>query len=172
MSKTTNLGNLVTSSFLLLVMVESAFAGQIIYVDTDAPGSNNGLSWLNAYSYLQVALDAASSGDIIRVAEGTYKPHEGIVNMPENEREVTFQLKNGVTVEGGYAGYGEPEPNARNVGLYETILSGDLDGNDGEAADVEDLLYDPNRAENSYHVVTGSGTNTTACLDGFTITGG
>lgn len=50
--------------------------------------------------------------------------------------------------------------------MYETILSGDLSGDDlGD-------LDDPNRAENSYHVITGSGTNATACLDGFTITGG
>ena len=29
-----------------------------------------------------------------------------------------------------------------------------------------------NNGENSYHVVTGSGTDSTAVLDGFTITGG
>ncbi len=55
---------------------------------------------------------------------------------------------------------------------YETILSGDLEGNDIEATDARDLLTEPTRSENSYHVVTGSGTNNAAVLDGFAITGG
>jgi hypothetical protein len=41
--------------------------------------------------------------------------------------------------------------------------------------DVEsalDLWHDPNRAENSYHVVTSSGTDETAVVDGLSITGG
>jgi hypothetical protein len=73
-------------------------------------------------------------------------------------------LKNGVTVKGGYAGYGQADPNARNISAYETILSGDLNGDDGPNF--------TNNAENSYHVVTGSSTNSTAILDRFTITAG
>lgn len=34
------------------------------------------------------------------------------------------------------------------------------------------LLWEPTRAENSFHVTTGSGTDETAVLDGFTITAG
>ncbi|MDO8628897.1 MAG: right-handed parallel beta-helix repeat-containing protein, partial [Phycisphaerales bacterium] len=45
-----------------------------------------------------------------------------------------------------------------------TTLSGDLNGDDGP-----DFA---NNGENSYHVVTGSGTDATAILDGFTIRGG
>ena len=59
-----------------------------------------------------------------------------------------------------------------NPNLYETILSGDLDGNDVEVNDPCDLLTEPTRVENSYHVITGSGTDETAILDGFTITAG
>ena len=44
------------------------------------------------------------------------------------------------------------------------ILSGDLNGDDGP-----DFA---NNGENSYHVVTGGGTNVTARLDGFTIRNG
>ncbi len=80
------------------------------------------------------------------------------------DREATFQLINGVAIKGGYAGYGELAPNVRDFELYETILSGDLLDNDGPNF--------TNNADNSYHVVTGSGTNATAVLDGFTITGG
>jgi acetyl-CoA C-acetyltransferase len=48
--------------------------------------------------------------------------------------------------------------------VYETVLSGDLLGDDGQGF--------ANNKENSYHIVTGSGTNDTAALDGFTITAG
>ena len=80
------------------------------------------------------------------------------------DRFATFELKNGVAIKAGYAGFGEPDPNARDTEVYETFLSGDLLGNDGT-----DFA---NNYENSYHVVTGSGTNDTAVLDGFIITAG
>ncbi|MHC4489486.1 MAG: tail fiber domain-containing protein [Planctomycetota bacterium] len=75
------------------------------------------------------------------------------------DRSATFQLKNDVVIKGGYAGFGEPDPNVRDIHAYETILCGDM-GIPGDDSD------------NSYHVVTGSGTDETAVLDGFTITAG
>ncbi|MBA7711450.1 hypothetical protein ES703_120413 [subsurface metagenome] len=142
-----------------------------IFVDADAIGANDGTNWANAYNYLKDALAVAQDGDEIWVAEGIYKPDQGGGIVPGN-RYATFQLKNGVTIKGGYTGYGEEVPNQRNVGLYKTILSGDLDGNDVENIDPCDLLGHPSRAENSYQVVTGSATDGTAVLEGFTITGG
>ncbi|MHC4474460.1 MAG: right-handed parallel beta-helix repeat-containing protein [Planctomycetota bacterium] len=150
-----------------------SFGGQTIYVDANAPGSNDGSSWADAYNYLQDALaDANTSAKPveIRVAQGTYKPDAG-AGVTDGDREATFGLINGVIVKGGYAGFGKPDPDARDIKLYETILSGDLSGNDSLVSDHGDLRYDPNRAENSYHVVTGSSTNETAILDGFTISG-
>ncbi len=155
----------------VLITAAPTFAGQIIYVDDAAAGANDGSSWADAYDYLQDALAAAWSGDEIRVAQGIYKPDQG-AGITTGDQTATFQLKNGVTLKGGYAGFGEPDPNARDIELYETILSGDLDGNDVGVTDPQDLLDEPTRAENSYHVVTGSGTDATAVLDGFTITGG
>ncbi len=143
----------------------------ILYVDTDATGANDGSSWADAYNYLQDALATAYSGDEVRVAQGVYKPDQGAGITP-GDREATFQLISGVNIKGGYAGAGTPEPNARDIELYETILTGDLNGNDVEVADPRDLLGHPSLSENSYHVVTGSGTNDTAVLDGFTISGG
>jgi len=145
-----------------------------IYVDTDAAGANNGSSWQNAYHFLQDALADANSSEKpveIWVAEGIYKPDQGGGQTP-GDRTATFQLINGVTLKGGYAGFGQPDPNARDVELYETILSGDLNDDDLDVNNPSDLLDEPTRAENSYHVVIGSGTNTTAVLDGFTVTGG
>jgi hypothetical protein len=152
-------------------MTEFIVTGQIIYVDADATGANDGSSWADAYNYLQDALADAFNGDEIRVAQGTYKPDQGLGITP-GDRTATFQLVNRVTMKGGYAGFGEPDPNARDIELYETILSGDLDGNDVDVNDRWDLWNEPSRAENSYHVVTGSDVNEAAVLDGFTIAGG
>jgi hypothetical protein len=164
------------AAWIFLLVTAGISQGRIICVDADANGANDGTSWQNAYNYLQDALEDANSSDKpveIRVAQGIYRPDRSW-DEPNGsgDREATFQLINGVTLKGGYAGFGEPDPNERNIDLYETILSGDLDGNDIEVSDPCDLLKEPTRAENSYHVVTGSGTDANAILDGFTITSG
>jgi len=141
--------------FMTLVMVVTfAFFmnAKVIYVDCNATGNNDGTSWEDAFTDLQDGLDDASSGDEIRVADGTYKP------TGTSDRTKTFQLKNGVAIYGGYAGCSNPDAK-RNIDVYVTILSGNI-GNPGESSD------------NCYHVVTGSGTDSTAVLDGFTITKG
>ncbi len=125
----------------------------VLYVDDSASGSNDGSSWANAFRSLQSALKGAIAGDEIRVGQGTYVPTTG------TDPEISFRLRNGVKVYGGYAGYGASNPDARDIALCQTILSGDIGG-------IGDI------GDNSYHVVVGSGTNATAVLDGVTITGG
>jgi len=155
---------LLATLLLVTPMVNTAFAGKIIYVDANATGGNNGSSWADAYIYLQDALADAQLGDQIRVAAGTYKPDQGAGITP-GDRNATFLLINGLTIKGGYAGFGEPDPNFRDPNLYdETILSGDLGNNDGPNF--------ANNTENSYHVVTTKTTFPFVTLDGFTITGG
>jgi len=158
--------------FLLITLCPTA-SGKIIYVDDDAAGANDGSSWENAYVYLQDAF--ADANDSIKpveiqVAQGTYTPDKGAGQIP-GDRNATFQLINGVTLAGGYAGIGERVPNVRDIELYKTILSGDLNNNDMVFVDPCDLLNEPTRAENSYHVVTCV-IEETAILDGFTITAG
>jgi len=125
----------------------TAKAAGILYVDWQATGANDGSSWSDAFTNLQSALTAAGSGDEIWVAQGTYQPG--------NQRTDSFNLKTGVAVYGGFAAT-ETARDERDWIEHMTILSGDID---------------PTGDEDSYHVVTGSGVNATAILDGFTITG-
>ncbi|NIP23501.1 MAG: hypothetical protein GWN67_05170 [Phycisphaerae bacterium] len=163
-----NRANLKTSVIIFIFFVSMACSiagGNAIYVDDDATAGGNGESWKNAYKYLQDALAVATNGDEIFVGKGTYRPDEDSANPSgTGNRQATFQLKNGVALRGGYAGFGQPDPDARDPNTHETILSGDLLGNDGPNF--------ANNAENSYHVVTGNGTNATTVLDGLTITAG
>ena len=156
---------LLSLSVLLVVVVFHGEAQTIRYVDIDATGANNGSSWANAFTDLQAALAAPETVDEIWVAEGTYTP-----SVPAG-RDATFQLIDGVALYGGFAGT-EDKREGRNRTAHETILSGDLGGNDAEVIDPADLLTEPTRSENSYHVVTGTGTDATAVLDGFTVIGG
>ena len=145
-----------------------AHAGLVLFVDDDAPLGGDGLSWDTAYRFVQDALATAVAGTEIRVAQGIYKPDQDKAgNVTPGDREASFQLISGVALRGGYLGLsaskGE-DPNDRDIALYETTLSGDVASNDGP--------HFANNDENSYHVVTGSGTNSTATLDGFTVTAG
>jgi len=106
-------------------------------------------SWETACD-LQDALALAEAGDQVWVAAGIYKPTTG------TDRTVTFLLESGVAIYGGFAGT-ETSLAERDWDTNLTTLSGDIGAED----DI---------ADNSFHVVTGSGLSDTAILDGFTIT--
>jgi len=128
--------------------------GLELYVDDDAPPDGDGLTWDTAYNDLQDALADVCAVTEIRVAAGTY--------VPGATRDSSFALINGVTVAGGYAGYGAPDPDERDTVAYETILSGDI-GVEGDDSD------------NCYHVFYHTADldlDETALLDGCTITNG
>jgi len=172
--KTSALKNCIAISAILLLTAATSTTARIIYVDDDAIGTNNGSSWADAYKYLQDALTDANTSPKpveIRVAQGIYKPDQGGSKMA-GDRTATFQIINGVTLKGGYAGASVPDPNVRDIEAYKTFLSGDLNGDDIDITTTWNLLIEPSRAENSLHVMTGSSTDETAILDGFTITAG
>ncbi|MHC4478718.1 MAG: right-handed parallel beta-helix repeat-containing protein [Planctomycetota bacterium] len=177
MDKRTNQKIWGVMAVLLLWLVCATAVGDVIYVDDDAPLGGDGNSWPTAYKYLQDALyRPPAGGDQIWVAAGTYKPdHDEGGNVTPRQRSETFQLINGVALYGGFAGNEDPcsfDLAERDYEANETVLSGDLLGNDTPGLDPCDLPNDPTRAENSYHVVTGSATDATAVLDGSTITAG
>ncbi|MHC4751443.1 MAG: hypothetical protein ACYTFW_16420 [Planctomycetota bacterium] len=175
MSPKINSTTYLAISAFVLAMLCTAAIGDIIYVDKNSTGANDGSSWADGYNFLQDALADANSADKpveIWVAQGTYKPSEGLVAIPEFDwRTATFQLINGVAIYGGFPS-GGAEFAQRDPNLYETILSGDLGENDIEVGDPCDLLTEMTRAENSYHIVIGKDVNEIAVLDGFTIKSG
>ncbi len=120
-----------------------------IYVNLNASGSSDGSSWDNAFTDLRSALVSATTGDEIWVAAGTYKPGAS--------RDKAFELKNGVTIYGGFAG-GETTLKERDIKKNVTILGGDI-GTENDNSD------------NSYTVVKLN-SGSTATLDGFTIQDG
>ncbi|GEM_PF-2275256 len=126
-------------------------------VKWDATGAQTGLTWADAFTGLQSALSAAKAGDEIWVAAGTYQPA-----LPDGDRNLSFRLVSGVGVYGGFAGH-EYRRVERNPSLNVTVLSGDLNGNDG--------ALPVNNADNSYVVVAASATDSSTTLDGFTVTG-
>ncbi len=139
---------------LLLLSCQSGFVqAKNIYVDCTRPDGGDGSSWATAYKYLQNALAAAMSGDNIWVAPGTYKPDHGNGLTP-GDRSAAFKLKGGVLIFGGGYGY-----------YYgKTILSGDLNGDDGPNF--------TNYTDNSYNVLICDNITQHTGISGFTITGG
>ena len=144
--------------------VSSIKAPTTYYVDQDAPGStHDGSMWKKAFTNIQGALDVAVAGDTILIAEGVYKPDQGD-SVTEGDRTASCELKGGVNLYGGYAGYGNINQNERNPKKYPTIISGDLD---------EDDMGMLHRDDNSYQVIRAIGADSEAVvLDGFIIEAG
>ena len=136
-----------------------------IHVDAAAGGNDDGKTWDDAYRFLQDALaEATGVADYapveIAVAGNVYLPDRSSAQPAgSNDPTVSFALIENVSLRGGYAGTGQPDPDQRDLELYETTLSGDI-GTPGDEAD------------NSYHVVSADAVDATAVIDGFTITAG
>jgi hypothetical protein len=140
-----------------------ASAGAIWYVNRAASSGGDGKSWSTAFGDLQSALTSAQlrPGDQIWVAQGTYTPAAS-----GGSRSSYFYLATGVALYGGFHGTEAKLGDRDNpVDQTLTVLSGDLNGDDG----LDTSGKPTKRTENTYHVVVGA---SNATLDGFTITGG
>ena len=142
-----------------------AYEAHVLFVDDDATGAADGTSWADAMTDLQNAFTAAGADIEIWVAEGLYKPGTG------GPRTATFLLQSGVSVWGGFAGI-EALRSERDWQTSVAVLSGDIDDNDVTESNGVVTATANITGTNVYHVVTGSSTNSTAILDGFTVTAG
>lgn len=142
----------ITRIYLFCCYAAVLPAQQVWYVNHEALGGNTGVMWTSAFTNLQSALAVANYGDQVWVAKGTYFPTDGI------DREISFNLPNGVRLYGGFEG-NEVLLEQRNPVNNFSKLSGDI-GLTGMQTD------------NSYHVVTIYQGDENTVLDGFTITQG
>ncbi|NQY04959.1 MAG: hypothetical protein HRT68_01845 [Flavobacteriaceae bacterium] len=151
------------TKLLILLLAFSSVSLAQIYVNSNAAGANNGSSWADAYTSLQSALASASSGNEIWIAAGTYTPHA-------TDRSTYFDISvSNLKIYGGFAGT-EVTIGDRVFGMNETILSGDLQGNDINLPDFSSNYSNTTRnADNSYHVINILSSGENLLLDRLTI---
>ncbi|MEL6804146.1 MAG: hypothetical protein AAFO91_10225, partial [Bacteroidota bacterium] len=148
---------------LSVLTIGSTQAQNIVYVDAEATGANDGSSWQDAFTYLGDAILIIDAE--IWVAEGTYYPAP-TGNLNPN---FTFVLRGDMALYGGFSGV-ESLRSQRDPVQNLTILSGDIDRNDlsNPATDYNQIV-----GTNAYHVLFYSaGIGENVVVDGFTITGG
>ncbi len=143
------------------------------YVTPNGAGSYTGANWANACSASQIQQLINGSGqyDSIFVAAGVYKPTSG------GNFTVSFELKNHAKLFGGFPLPSSILPNPtwanRNISLYPTAFSGDLQNNDiNTDGNFLNQTADSIVGNNSHHLFTGNGVNSSCVIDGFIIVGG
>lgn len=118
-------------------------------------GTGAGTSWADASGNLQAMIESQDVQQVW-VAAGTYKP---TTNTGPASRTLSFAMKNGVQILGGFPATGLPGLAERNPAGNPTLLSGEIGG--------------AGNADNAYHVFKNPARlDDTAVLDGFIITGG
>jgi len=143
-------------------LVVTSMSNQVVYVNTNATGTNDGSSWANAYTNLQTALDTEASAAYL-IAAGTYTPS----TLNADSRKATFDLPSQTKLYGGFDGT-ETAISQRDPKTNITILSGDLNADDNTIL----LDTEATRQDNAYHVVSVRGNSQNVELHGLTITGG
>lgn len=150
--------------FVFSLALVNLSAAAIHYVKEG--GTGGGTSWADASGDLQGMIFTAVAGDQVWVAAGLYKP------TTTTDRNFTFFLNDDVLIYGGFPNSGNPNFGDRDWTTHQTILSGDLLGDDDQQPIATDASTNSGIGDNSYTVVTGSGNSSTTVLDGFIITSG
>ncbi len=125
------------------------------FVNAAATGSNNGLSWTNAFTNLQSALAAAGPCSQVWVAAGTYYP------SASGDATAVFRMASDVGIYGGFAG-NETSLSQRNWVAHPTILSGNLTRSPQTNGHSISLIV-------NYGGNGGAACDASAMLDGFTL---
>jgi hypothetical protein len=137
---------------ILTLFFISQLNAAIIYVDKNAVGNNNGTTWANAYTSIELAFSNSIVGDKIWVAQGVYKPTGTL-------RTTAYNIPNGVEVYGSFVG-NETAINQRNfTNGPTTTLNGDIN-----SVGVN--------TDNCYSVVKFTNVSSLTVFDGFKIING
>jgi hypothetical protein len=123
-----------------------------IYVDSSITQSFNGSSWALAFKTLPEAIAASWRDTVVNkilIAKGTYLPTQKAYTHQSNgtgnqmttssNRDVTFHLRNGIELYGGYASGG----GTRNFITNKTILDGNITGTFSNGA-IHTVFIDSN----------------------------
>ena len=148
-------------NFLLAMLCVAANSlAADLYVSASQTATDADRSKGKPYARLHQAIAAAQPGDVIHLAEGKYLPLEDA----DDARYSFFTIDKDLTLIGGYdAAFAENDPES-----YETILSGDMDGDDSYNRQTGICS---NNEGNSYHVLyVNDGVALT--LRGVTVQGG
>ncbi len=147
----------------LFALLFSGLEAKVIYINAYATGTSDGTSWETAYTSSAGVYGESKSGDTIVFAAGLYPVSSG-------SRYGSMKIKNGVKIFGGFAGNEMINASTianRNFYSHQTILSGDVNGDDYTTGTLND---------NVYHVVEFDASNSDITsdtrLDGFIIIGG
>lgn len=130
-----------------------------IFVKQDAAGNNDGSSWEDAYSDLQVALEQSIAGDQLWIAAGTYKPDGP---TPDSSH---FVVDKAVALYGGFSGT-ESALDERDWETNPTTLSGDINGDDTSGD------FETNREDNAHHLIMVHAREGISVIDGIIVEGG
>lgn len=105
------------------------------HVRESGDDTKDGKSWSNSFATIQKAFDLAKDGDEIWVAEGTYFPTKRI--DPAIERSEVFDVRESISIFGGFPSTGNPNQTDRNWNSHKTIISGDI----GVKSDTSDNTF-------------------------------
>ncbi len=109
-------------------------------------GTGNGSGWATAAGDLQAVINNAAAGDQVWVKQGAYQRAVGL----------TFSVKDGVSIYGGFPNTANPAMGDRNPRQYETILNGNQAGVLLAAGGVESIT--PETIIDGLTIQNGSGT--------------
>ncbi|MCC7293538.1 MAG: right-handed parallel beta-helix repeat-containing protein [Phycisphaerales bacterium] len=132
-----------------LSILDSRLVAEVIYVNVNANGTDNGTDWTNAHCDLQVAIARSNPGDELWVAAGMYTP------TTTGDRDISFHPHGGTAIYGGFVG-DELDRDQRNSFENLTVLSGNI-------GDLQSVL------DNSIRVIQVVGAPQTVTLDGIVI---
>jgi formylglycine-generating enzyme required for sulfatase activity len=150
-------------TFLFIVFQPVQADNSNIYRVAKTGNGTDGLTWTTAFTDLQDALMVAISGDEIWVASGVYTPGENAND--------SFQLIDSVGLYGGFIAT-ETLKSERDWQNNNTVLSGDIGGDD--VTDQNGIITTTTNISgvNSLHVLSSTDVTSNTIIDGFTITGG